>query len=248
MNAWWRDLRKRAETWVTPRAPETLPVQLGRRRIYVLPTRFGLFFALLLLAMGLGALNYNNNPALLLMLLLAGAAHTSLLAAHLQLSGLGFNAIGAEPVTAGTPLTVRLHARAASGRERRGLRVDCEDASAILSLDDGNGAAEFALPYPPSRLDGSSTPAHFDHAPARPGARMGLCLAGTTVAGLSGAGNRRARRCRPAWAKPHRCGCTRPAMMSTTCARTVAAIHAARSHGSLLPAATACWFASTNNR
>ena len=146
MNAWWRDLRKRAETWVTPRTPETLPVQLGRRRIYVLPTRFGLFFALLLLAMGLGALNYNNNPALLLMLLLAGAAHTSLLAAHLQLSGLGFNAIGAEPVTAGTPLMVRLHARAASGRERRGLRVDCDDASTILSLDDGNGAAEFALP------------------------------------------------------------------------------------------------------
>ena len=146
MNAWWRDLRKRAETWVTPRAPEALPMQLGRRRIYVLPTRFGLFFALLLLAMGLGALNYNNNPALLLMLLLAGAAHTSLLAAHLQLSGLGFYAIGAEAVTAGTPLAVRLHARAPTGRERRGLRVDCDDAMAILSLDDGNGTAEFALP------------------------------------------------------------------------------------------------------
>src|SRR5688500_12875180 len=112
MKTWWRNLRRRAAGWVTPREPETLPVTLGRRRIYVLPTRFGLFFALLLLAMGLGALNYNNNPALLLMLLLAGAAHTSLLAAHLQLSGLGFNAIGAEPVSAGTPLMVRVHARA----------------------------------------------------------------------------------------------------------------------------------------
>lgn len=146
MNARWRDLRKRIETWVPPRAPETLPVRLDRRRIYVLPTRFGLFFGVLLITMGLGALNYNNNPALLLMLVLAGAAHTSLLAAHLQLSGLGFTALGAEPVSAGTPLMLRLHARAAPGRERRGLRIDCDDAAAVLSLDDGNGTAEFSLP------------------------------------------------------------------------------------------------------
>lgn len=146
MNAWWRDLRKRAGTWVRPREPEGLPVRLDRRRIYVLPTRFGLFFGLLLLAMGLGALNYNNNPALLLMLLLAGAAHTSLLAAHLQLSALEFYALGAEPVAAGAPLLVRLHARAAAGRERRGLRIDCDEVSAILSLDEGAGTAEFALP------------------------------------------------------------------------------------------------------
>ena len=83
MSAWWRELRGRIDTWVPPRAPETLPVRLDRRRIYLLSTRFGLFFGVLLLAMGLGALNYNNNPALLLMLLLAGAANTSLLAAHL---------------------------------------------------------------------------------------------------------------------------------------------------------------------
>lgn len=146
MNAWWRDLRTRVETWVPPRTPETLPVRLDRRRIYVLPTRFGLFFAVLLMTMGLGALNYNNNPALLLMLVLAGAAHTSLLAAHLQLSGLGFTALGAEPVVAGTPMTLRLHTRAAPGRERRGLRIDCDDAAAILSLDDGHGSAEFSLP------------------------------------------------------------------------------------------------------
>lgn len=146
MNAWWRDLRKRVEAWVPPRTPETLPVRLDRRRVYVLPTRFGLFFGLLLMTMGLGALNYNNNPALLLMLVLAGAAHTSLLAAHLQLSGLGFTALGAEPVTAGTNLAVRLHARAAPGRERRGLRVDGDGAAAILSLVDGNGTTEFSLP------------------------------------------------------------------------------------------------------
>ena len=123
-----------------------LPVQFDRRRIYILPTGFGLFFALLLLAMGLGALNYNNNPALLLALLLAGAANTSLLAAHLQLTGLQVAAIGAEPVPAGTPLELRVHARAAPGRERRGLQVECGDARASLSLVDGSGQALLLLP------------------------------------------------------------------------------------------------------
>ena len=81
-----------------PRAPETLPAQLTRHRIYVLPTASGLFFGLLLGAMLLGALNFNNNPALLLALLLAGAAQASLIAAHMQLSGLRVEAVAAEPV------------------------------------------------------------------------------------------------------------------------------------------------------
>jgi hypothetical protein len=114
-------------------APETFPVSFDRRRVYVLPTGFGLFFSLLLLAMWLGALNYNNNPALMLGLLLAGAANTSLLAAHLQLTGLQVSAIDAEPVPAGATLEVRLHVRADPGRARRGLRVECEDATGVLS-------------------------------------------------------------------------------------------------------------------
>ena len=56
-------LRRRFESWVRPRAPEPLPVAIDRRRVYVIPTGFGLFFAIVLGAMGLGALNDNNNPA-----------------------------------------------------------------------------------------------------------------------------------------------------------------------------------------
>ncbi|MGB9099485.1 MAG: DUF58 domain-containing protein, partial [Stenotrophomonas indicatrix] len=91
-----------------PRTPETLPQRLDRRRIYVLPTRFGLFVACLLVAMLLGALNYNNNPALLLALLLTAAAIASTIAAHLQLSGVQIDAISAEPVPAGQPLRLRV--------------------------------------------------------------------------------------------------------------------------------------------
>jgi uncharacterized protein (DUF58 family) len=144
--AWRQRLRRRIESWARPRGPEPLPVTFDRRRVYVLPTRFGLFFGVLLVAMGLGALNYNNNPALMLCLLLAGAANTSLLAAHLQLTGLRIGAIGAEPVPAGTPLALRVHASAAPGRERRGLRVDYAASAATLSLADGHAQAVLEVP------------------------------------------------------------------------------------------------------
>ena len=68
------NLRDALSRWTRPRATEALPIRIDRRRVYVLPTRFGLFYLLLVLTMGLGALNYNNNPALLLCLLLVGAA------------------------------------------------------------------------------------------------------------------------------------------------------------------------------
>ena len=145
-SAWAQRLRLRFEKLARPKQRETLPTHIDRRRVYVLPTGVGMFYALLLLAMGLGALNYNNNPALMLVLLLAGAANASLLAAHLQLTGLQVGAIGAEPVAAGTALSLRVHARAEPGRIRRGLRVRCGDASATLSLDDGAGQAVLAVP------------------------------------------------------------------------------------------------------
>lgn len=109
--------------YTRPRQPETLPRRLDRRRIYVLPTRFGLFVAALLAAMLLGALNYNNNPAMLLALLLATVAIASTISAHLQLSALQIDAVSAEPVHAGLPLRLRVSLSRADARARRGLVV-----------------------------------------------------------------------------------------------------------------------------
>lgn len=151
--ALWRRLRALAMSLTRPRSPETLPVSIDRRRVYVLPTRFGLFFSTLLLGMGAGALNYNNNAALLLCVLLGGAGLASLIAAQMQLTGLRITAIDAEPVAAGQPLLLRVHVQADPSRLRRGLRVDDDGAtsegrleSSLLNLDQGHGEAELSLP------------------------------------------------------------------------------------------------------
>ncbi len=144
----WRRLRSLALRLTQPRKPESLPVTIDRRRVYVLPTRFGLFLATLLLGMTAGALNYNNNPALLLCLLLGGASLASLLAAQMQLTGLTITAIDAEPVAAGHSLGVRVHVQADPGRVRRGLRLDDDDTieSTLLNLQRGHGEGGVVLP------------------------------------------------------------------------------------------------------
>ncbi|AXK72326.1 DUF58 domain-containing protein [Lysobacter sp. TY2-98] len=133
-------LRRRLLALARPRGPESLPVRFDRRRIYVLPTRFGLFFAALLAAMSVGGLNYNNNPALLMAFLLAGAAMSSLVSAQLQLSGLSVVAVDAEPVHAGRTLHLRVHTRTTDRRVRSGLKVDFDDGDTVpLALRDGTG-------------------------------------------------------------------------------------------------------------
>ena len=122
-------LAARAALLARPRSSEALPVKFDRRRVYVLPTRFGLFFAALLFAMLIGALNYNNNPALLLALLLGATGLASLIAAHLQLSGLGVDAISAEPVAAGSTLSLHVALSATDARMRRGLQLRCREAN-----------------------------------------------------------------------------------------------------------------------
>src|SRR5690606_8871875 len=221
-----RSLSARLLSLARPRGPEPLPVALDRRRIYLLPTGLGWFFAALLLAMGVGALNYNNNPALLLALLLAGAANASLMAAHLQLSGLQVFAVEAEPVPAGAPLQVHVHVRAPRGRQRRGLRLARGEHAGVLSLDDGVGQAVLALP---THQRGWLAPGRLRISTTRP---LGLARAWAWV-----------------WpAPPAARASTRPETTCTTCAPTAAATRAGRSHGSRPRAGTRCWCASTNSR
>lgn len=143
--------------WVRARQHESLPILIHRRRIYVLPTGYGLFMAALLLTMLVGALNYNNNPALLLGFLLAAAAQNSLVRAHLQLSGLRLKAVLAEPVHAGQTLRLRLIFDAVSARARPGMELRCTGVEALFALRDRE-ETEAMLELPSERRGWFRTP------------------------------------------------------------------------------------------
>lgn len=81
--------------------PEKHPVTLDRRRIFILPTREGLMFALILMAMLLSAINYNNSMAYLLTFLLGSMGMVAMLYTFRNMSRLVFHGSNAEPVFAG---------------------------------------------------------------------------------------------------------------------------------------------------
>lgn len=132
-----RTAERRLPALTRHKQSEPLPVNLGRRRIYVLPTRYGLFFAMLMSAMTLGALNYNNNPALILCFLLLSAAHTALLRGYLGMRGVQLEAVGADPVHAGESQELRLLFDASETRRRPGLVLQQGGQSIAFSLEPG---------------------------------------------------------------------------------------------------------------
>lgn len=122
--------------------PEALPIRLNRHRIYVLPTRFGLMYSAVLLVMLLGALNYNNNPALLLTCLLGAACYQSVFPAFRTLDRLVLHALRADPCHARDAL--RVHLIFDTGTRPRHdlcLRADLREWNFALAAGSGEATA-----------------------------------------------------------------------------------------------------------
>ena len=76
--------------WVFQRrGRERMPVRLTHRRIFLLPTRYGVFFGVVLLVMLGGSINYGLSLGFVLTFLLCGMAAMSVLHAFRNLAGLG---------------------------------------------------------------------------------------------------------------------------------------------------------------
>jgi uncharacterized protein (DUF58 family) len=125
------------------RRPEPLPIELQRRRIYIVPTGFGMGFTILLMVMLVGSLNYTNNAALLLTCMLGAAGASSMLVAFRALDGLALTSVRAGQAIAGEFLALTLEFD--SSRPRSAIRIDLESCSQAFAIDD-SGKANVTLP------------------------------------------------------------------------------------------------------
>ncbi len=127
------------------RRRESLPIELHRRRIYIVPSAFGLGFSVLLMVMLVGALNYANNAALLLTCLLGAAGAASMLVAFRNLDGLRLSHIQAGHAVAGEAMELTLTFD--SSRLRQAIRVDL-DGNTVALLLDGRDSSRIKLALP----------------------------------------------------------------------------------------------------
>jgi uncharacterized protein (DUF58 family) len=117
-------------------------VQLAGRAIYVLPTKFGLLYLVLLLALLVGAINYANNPAFLLTFLLTGVGLAALLQTWRNLYGLRVRWLGDEPAFAGGRAGFRYRLEDLRGADRPAVQLQLPDGEPeVLDLPGGGHAA-----------------------------------------------------------------------------------------------------------
>jgi uncharacterized protein (DUF58 family) len=120
-SALWHELDRRLPNLTRRHRFEPLPIALNQRRIYIVPSGFGLLFAAMLFAILAGALNYNNNGALLFGLLPVSLAVVSMHQTFFNLNRLQLVQVHADPVFCGEQALFSFHFRADDGRARFGV-------------------------------------------------------------------------------------------------------------------------------
>ncbi len=115
---------RRARRWAKNRQGQDSSVTvLSPGRVYILPTGVGIVFALMIFAMLLGSMNYNNNLSFVLTFLLIALGLVSMHQCQRNLVGLELSFAGAEPVFAGQAAEFRIAITNLSRSRRSGLCV-----------------------------------------------------------------------------------------------------------------------------
>lgn len=129
-------IRRRGQAWITRRTPaQSGPVSLNRRRIYILPTRGGLYFGLLVFVMLMGAMNYSNSLAFSLTFLLAGIGLVCMHHTHRNLVNISINSTRQTPVFAGDNAMFQITLSNPSATHRYALYVDSKNAANEHAVD-----------------------------------------------------------------------------------------------------------------
>jgi uncharacterized protein (DUF58 family) len=130
-------LAARAAEWAQRRqGPDGVAVRLQRRRIYILPTRFGLAFAVLVFAMLLGAMNYGTSLGFALTFLLAGLGLVVLHHCHNNLLGTEVRFVAAPPVFAGGEAAFKIGIANAGALPRYEIELEVPEHAALESGDE----------------------------------------------------------------------------------------------------------------
>ena len=130
------------------RVPEATPVLLTRQRIYVLPTRFGLAYCLMLVVMLIAAINYELSMAYSLVFLLAGLGVVCIFHSFRNLAQLSIAPGKIPPSFAGEAARYTLRLDHPGGRARPALRLSLPGQPEVVVDVPADEGAEVTLTQP----------------------------------------------------------------------------------------------------
>jgi len=113
--------------------PDSLPIKIHRRRLYILPTRFGIMLALVLAAMLIAGLNYNSNLGLAFAFLMASIALVTMHHCNRNLLGLQVDVTAEVDAFAGGEANFDFVLRNDSLIDRRDVEIRCLGATGMRS-------------------------------------------------------------------------------------------------------------------
>jgi len=154
-----RPLRHRFERWFEGRnPPSTDTILLHNRRLYILPTRFGYLFAMMLLFLFLAAINYQNSMAYMLTFMLASLGMVSLWETHRNLLGLSIQMQIPRPVFCGEDCEFRFVLSHRHNARRYAIGIQYQDQPPVYVRLEPGGSATARLRLP-TRQRGEFRPA-----------------------------------------------------------------------------------------
>lgn len=128
------------------RRDETLPIILGQRRIFILPTGAGYLFAIVLAVMLTGAINYTLSLGHALVFLLAGLGLATMVNTFRNLLGIAITPGRPEPVFAGDTARFPIHLSNARRDSRQALDLRYAGSEEVQVHLPAEGSARVDVP------------------------------------------------------------------------------------------------------
>lgn len=120
---------------------------LNPRQIYILPTVWGVLYAVMLVLLLVGAINYSLSLGYFLTFLLASLGHTAMLYTWRNLVHLKVSILHAKPVFAGETAIVSINIYDTKNRARFAISGKIEQNSTVIEDVAANQSPVFSLPF-----------------------------------------------------------------------------------------------------
>lgn len=146
--------KQKFNQFINRRGKEPLPVVFGWRRIYVLPSKPGVFFSVIWLVMMMAGLNFNNNMSLMLVFLLFGLAQVALYRTFFNLRNLCIEHISAKPVFLGKAINLEITLAA----EDQKYQIQASHDKSVAVTDIENHTSKISLSIESSQRGWNAIP------------------------------------------------------------------------------------------